>query len=254
MSLKRILVLSLCLLFFQLVFSQNQIQHIKTLTEKIKNRLSLVEGTFAVAFKDIQTNETLFINEKMSFHAASTMKTPVMIEVFKQVQNGKFSISDSILIRNEFKSIVDGSTFSLDISDDSAEDLYKKVGQKMTIYDLTYQMITVSSKMATNLLIQLTDAKKVTKTMRKLGAKDIQVLRGVEDQKAFDKGFINSVTAFDLLIILEKIASKQVINQAACEQMLEILFNQKFNETIPALLPKEVKVAHKTGAITGVRH
>lgn len=227
---------------------------IKNLKEAILAKLATAEGTFAVAFKDLQTNQTLFINEKEAFHAASTMKTPVMIEVYKQAKAGKFRMTDSILVKNEFKSIVDGSPYSLDIHDDSADGMYKKIGQKMTIYDLTYQMIIVSSNLATNILIDLADAKKANATMREFGAKDIQVLRGVEDDKAFKLNMNNSVTAYDLLLIFEKIARKEAIDAAASEAMIGILLDQKFNEVIPAKLPKGVKAAHKTGSITGVQH
>ncbi|AXE18092.1 serine hydrolase [Runella rosea] len=224
------------------------------LKEAIQAKLSGIEGNFGIAFKDLQSNQTLFINEKENFHAASTMKTPVMIEVFKQAKEGKFKLTDSILVKNEFKSIVDGSTFSLDISDDSADGMYKMIGKKMTIYDLTYQMIIVSSNLATNILIDLVDAKKANATMRDFGAKDIQVVRGVEDSKAFQLGMNNSVTAYDLMVIFEKIARKKAIDRTSSEGMTDILFDQKFNEIIPAKLPKEVKVAHKTGSITGVQH
>ena len=226
----------------------------ENLKSVIKAKLETVEGEFAVAFKDLQTGKTLFINEKENFHAASTMKTPVMIEVFRQAKAGKFKVTDSILVKNEFKSIVDGSPYSMDISDDSGDGMYKMIGKKMTIYDLTYQMITVSSNLATNILIDLVDAKNANDSMRKLGANDIKVLRGVEDQKAFDKGLSNTTTAYDLTLIFEKIAQNKVVDKQSCEEMRKILFNQKFNEIIPEKLPKTVKVAHKTGSITGVQH
>jgi beta-lactamase class A len=226
----------------------------ENLKSVIKAKLETVEGEFAVAFKDLQTGKTLFINEKENFHAASTMKTPVMIEVFKQAKAGKFKVTDSILVKNEFKSIVDGSPYSMDIADDSGDGMYKMIGKKMTIYDLTYQMITVSSNLATNILIDLVDAKNANDSMRKLGANDIKVLRGVEDQKAFDKGLSNTTTAYDLTLIFEKIAQNKVVDKQSCEEMRKILFNQKFNEIIPEKLPKTVKVAHKTGSITGVQH
>jgi beta-lactamase class A len=247
-------------LFFTLIFSimLNDIFAQKLSSENLKSaieaKLKTVEGEIAVAFKDLQTGKTLLINEKENFHAASTMKTPVMIEVFKQAKEGKFKLSDSILVKNEFKSIVDGSPYSMDIADDSGDGMYKMIGKKMTIYDLTYQMITVSSNLATNILIDLVDAKNANASMRKLGAKDINVLRGVEDQKAFDKGLSNTTTAYDLMLIFEKIAQNKVIDKNSCEEMRKILFDQKFNEIIPEKLPKTVKVAHKTGSITGVQH
>ena len=247
-------------LLFTLIFTtifmdiSAQKPNLESTKTAIEAKLKTVEGEFAVAFKDLQTGKTLFINEKENFHAASTMKTPVMIEVFKQAKAEKFKLSDSILVKNEFKSIVDGSPYNMDIADDSGDGMYKMIGKKMTIYDLTYQMIIVSSNLATNILIDLVDAKNANESMRKLGAKDIQVLRGVEDQKAFDKGLSNTTTAYDLMLIFEKIAQNKVIDKKSCEEMRKILFDQKFNEIIPEKLPKTVKVAHKTGSITGVQH
>jgi len=211
-------------------------------------------GKFALAFKNIESGEEMLINAHEDFHAASTMKTPVMIEVYKQSAEGKFSMSDSVVIKNEFASIVDGSTYSLSVGDDTEADLYKNIGEKRTIADLTYDMIIVSSNLATNLIIEYVDAKKVTQTMRNLGASDIEVLRGVEDQKAFDAGMSNSTTAYDLMVIFEKLAKGEVVNKMASEAMINTLLDQKYNEIIPYHLPEDVKVAHKTGVINGLHH
>jgi beta-lactamase class A len=244
------------LLFFLslILWSSAMPQSIEQLKKSILNRIEPADGNFGIAFKDLVSGETLFINEKENFHAASTMKTPVMIEVYKQAEQGKFSLQDSIEVKNEFKSMVDGSVFYMDISDDSGEKLYNFIGKKVTIYQLIYDMITVSSNLATNILIDIVDAKNVMKTMAEIGAEDIQVLRGVEDLKAFDKGFNNTTTAFDLMLILESIAEGKIVSEGACNEMIEILSDQKFRSKIPALLPPEVKVANKSGNITGVEH
>lgn len=227
---------------------------IDTVKENIVNELSKTEGNFGIAFKDLTTGETLFINEKEVFHAASTMKTPVMIEIYKQVEKGEISLSDSIEVKNEFKSIVESSLYHLNPDDDSEFDLYTQVGKKKLLSKLVYDMIITSSNLATNIVIEIADAKKVTQTMRDLGAPDIQVLRGVEDQKAFEAGLSNTTTPYDLMVIFEKIATGKAVSPKADEQMIDILLDQKFNEIIPAKLPAEVKVAHKTGSITGVQH
>ncbi|ULQ57244.1 class A beta-lactamase-related serine hydrolase [Flavihumibacter rivuli] len=209
---------------------------------------------FGLAFKDLSTGETLFINEKESFHAASTMKTPVMIEVYKQAAKGIFSLNDSIEVKNSFSSIVDSSPYSLDSTDDSEKELYKVLGSKRTIYQLTYDMIIYSSNLATNMVIELVKADSVMQTMRSIGANDIRVLRGVEDSKAFQKGLNNTTTAYDLLLIFEKMAKGELVDQASSDAMIRILLDQHFNEIIPAELPAEVKVAHKTGSINGIQH
>ncbi len=224
------------------------------LKKQITKELSKQPGTFAIAFKNLNTGEEILINERELFHAASTMKTPVMVEIYKQAAEGKFSLKDSILIKNEFKSIFDGSLYSLNKKDDSDTLIYNHIGEKRTVYSLMYDMIIISSNLATNLIIELVDAKNVTHTLRSIGANDIQVLRGVEDTKAFEAGMNNQVTAYDLMLLFEKIDKEELVNSEASMAMMDILLNQKFNDIIPANLPKEVKVAHKTGWITGIHH
>lgn len=222
--------------------------------QKIKDVLGKEKGVFALAFRDLQTNEQILWNEHDNFHAASTMKTPVMIEVFKQVASGKLSLSEQVLVKNEFKSIVDSSTYRLNAGDDSQQELYTKLGTRVPLSEIVYQMIILSSNLATNMIMEIVDGKKVTQTMRDLGAKDIMVLRGVEDGKAFAKGLNNTTTAYDLMLIYSKMAKGEIIDRKSCDEMIKVLLDQQYNSIIPALLPKDVKVAHKTGSITGVHH
>ncbi|TXI70099.1 MAG: serine hydrolase [Cyclobacteriaceae bacterium] len=223
-------------------------------SRQIETILSKPKGSFAVAYKDLLTGEEILINEHALFHAASTMKTPVMAEVYRQVAEGKFSLKDSVLIKNDFISILDGSSFSITRESDSDTLIYDHIGEKRTVYSLMYDMIIISSNLATNLIVELVDAKNVTQTMRSIGANDIQVLRGVEDTKAYEAGMNNQVTAYDLMLLFEKIDKEEIVNAEASMAMMDILLDQKFNDIIPAKLPAEVKVAHKTGSITGVRH
>ena len=211
-------------------------------------------GTFAVAFKNLSTGEEFLMNAHESFHAASTMKTAILIETFKQAAEHKFSLKDSVLIENKFKSIVDGSSFSVDSADDSEKDLYRRIGTKLPIRNLLYRMITESSNFATNLIVDLVGAKNANKTMHEIGAKDIKVLRGVEDNNAYALGLNNTVTANDLMIIFEHIANGTVVNKKACDAMIDILMHQHFKEKIAAKLPADVKTATKSGWINKISH
>lgn len=228
---------------------------LEALKSEIQEDFNRINGDFALAFQYLEDdNQSIYINEKESFHAASTMKTPVMIEVYKQAASGKFNMRDSIPVHNDFKSIMDGSPYSMELGVDSEEELYDQIGKKATIYDVVYPMITRSSNLATNIIIDLVGAENTTQTMRDLGAHDIQVLRGVEDQKAYDAGMSNTTTAYDLMVIMEAIAKKKAVNEQADEEMFNILANQYFKDLIPAKLPEGVVVANKSGFITGVQH
>jgi len=243
------------IIFFMLSIIKMQAQNLESLKTKIDSIFKSLDGDFAIAFKVVDDRKSsILINEKMIFHAASTMKTPVMIEVFKQAAENKFNLDDSIEIKNEFTSIVDDSIYSLDITDDSGEELYNFIGKKKTIRELVFDMITVSSNLATNILIELVGAKNTTETLRSIGANDIKVLRGVEDNKAFQLGLNNVVTAFDLMLMYQYLAKHELVSHEASKEMINILLHQKHNSRISAKLPPDVKVAHKTGSITGVGH
>lgn len=211
-------------------------------------------ATVAVSYLDLETGESVSINEDSVFHAASTMKIPVMIEVLRRAQAGSFSLDQGILLVNQFASIVDGSPYSLDASDDGDTALYERIGERVPVRELMRRMITRSSNLATNQLIALTGAQNVTATARTLGASKIQVLRGVEDQKAFDRGMINTTTSADLAVLLLAIERGHALSPASSAEMREILLAQEFNTKIPAGLPAGTRVAHKTGEITAVSH
>ncbi|KAA3633555.1 MAG: serine hydrolase [Bacteroidetes bacterium] len=223
--------------------------------KQIESLVNETAGTYAIAFSDLSdTSRQILINEQVVFHAASTMKTPVMMEIFKQAQDGQIGLYDKVLVKNQFTSIVDGSLFSIDINEDSDETLYHQIGNEVSVFDLMYNMIINSSNLATNILIEKIGAENVTRTMRELGATDIKILRGVEDIKAYRKGMSNTTTAFDLMVLFRQIGQNSFLDEVSCRRMTNILLDQKHNELIPAHLPPGVKVAHKTGFITKILH
>ena len=224
------------------------------LEKKIISKFNDETGNFALAFKNLDDGKEILINENEIFHAASTMKTPVMIEFYKQLHQGKLSLEDTLQIKNEFKSIVDGTMYKLSEFDDSDKNTYNKLGQYYSINNLIYEMITISSNFATNILIDYIGANNVTKSMKEIGALNIDILRGVEDIKAFELGLNNTTSAKDLLIIYEKLAKGKIINNESSAIMIDILKDQKYDDIIPKYLPKNIEIANKTGMITGVHH
>lgn len=208
----------------------------------------------AVAVRDASTGLVYNHQADRVYHAASTMKVPVMFEVFRQAEAGRFSLTDSVLVRNEFRSIVDSSAYSLDLRDDADDQIYTHIGQSMTIRDLVYDMITVSSNLATNILIDRVGATAVQRTAQDLGTKHMKVLRGVEDIKAYRQGLSNTTTAADLAVLLQALMNKEVVSETADQEMIDVLLDQRFSEMIPAHLPEGTRVAHKTGQITAIHH
>ena len=212
------------------------------------------DKSISVAFRDFQTGKEILIKADEPYHPASTFKVHVMMEVFRQVDQGLFSLEDCIPIVNSFTSIADGTTYSLDVDDDAEQTLYPRIGESETIGELTRLMIVWSSNLATNILLEKVGPKNVNDFIQSLGIQGVMVRRGVEDKAAFRLGLNNSATARGLTQTMQLIANGQVVSKYACEKMIEILLGQEFNESIPALLPKSVRVAHKTGWTNDVYH
>ncbi len=213
---------------------------------------SYPEAVVAVAVRDPENEVSWDRNPDRSFHAASTMKVPVMIEVYRQAELGRLSLDHQLPVVNSFRSIVDGSNYK--IEDDSDDAIYRRLGEFMSARDLVYQMITVSSNLATNLLIDAVTPDSVQATMQRLGTRDMQVLRGVEDIKAFQRGLSNTTTAADLALVMQRLMEGTAVSPASDEAMRGVLLAQQFGEMIPAGVPYDVEIAHKTGQITGIHH
>ena len=226
-----------------------------SLRARIEARIAQVPGArVAVVLHDLRDRFVLGIAEDSTFHAASTMKVPVMIELFRQVDAGHLSLDQSLLVVNSFGSIVDGSNYTLDAGDDSDSSLYAMIGKRVPIRDLIEHMITRSSNLATNTLIPVAGAANANATAHALGATHMRVLRGVEDGKAFALGMNNTTTASDLAALLLAIERGSAASRASCDQMRSILLREIYSGDIPAGLPPGIPVAQKTGSITGVLH
>ncbi len=241
-------------LFFFCARCNAQAAPLEDAKKSILARIEKSGAEVGIAFRTLDGKDEWYSRAAESFHAASTMKVPVLIELFHQVKDGKLKLSDSLVVRNEFRSIVEGSPYNLDAADDSEADLYKAEGQTRTISQLAELMITVSSNLATNLLIEKLGVENIRATVHSLGADGMNVLRGVEDGKAFEKGMNNTTTARGLATLMTAIADGKAVDPESSQQMVAILERQKFNEAIPAGLPAGTRVAHKTGDITKVHH
>jgi len=204
--------------------------------------------TIAVAYYDLGSGASLYRNERMVFHAASTMKVPVMLAIFDAVSRGELRLDQPVRVRNDFVSILDGSHYALDRGEDSDGTLYDEIGRELPLETLVRRMIVRSSNLATNLVIELVGAPRVMALMQTIGANDIRVLRGVEDDKAYHAGMNNTTTAYDLMLIFRSLGERRA------SPMLDILLAQELNDGIPAGLPPGTPVAHKTGSITEIAH
>ena len=207
-----------------------------------------------ISFFDAETTIQWSYNADAYFHAASTMKLAVLLGVFRQVDRGELDLHAPVHVRNRFTSIVNQEPFMLDLGRDADPEVYGHLGKTLTVRELAYWMITKSSNLATNLLVDVVGIPTIQLALDELEIDGIRVLRGVEDQRAFEAGLNNEVTANGLLKLLRLIADGKAYSQKACDEMLDIMLEQQYRTGIPAGLPNAARVAHKTGNISTVHH
>lgn len=207
-----------------------------------------------ISFYDAETTIQWSFNADHYFHAASTMKLAVLLGVFRQIELGELTLDAAVHIRNRFTSIVNQQPFMLDLGRDADPDVYGHLGKTLTVRELAYWMITKSSNLATNLLVDVVGIPDIQQALDELEIDGVKVLRGVEDQAAFEAGLNNEVTANGLMKMLRLIADGKAYSPQSCEEMLKIMLDQQYRSGIPAGLPKAARVAHKTGNISTVHH
>jgi len=207
-----------------------------------------------IAFYDAETTLQWSYNADAVFHAASTMKLAVLLAVFRQYTRGELALDEPVHVRNKFISIHDRRPYMLDISHDTEGEVYERLGRTMSVERLAYHMITSSSNFAANLLVDVVGVPVIRTALAEMKIDGIKVLRGVEDQAAFDAGLNNEVTANGLLKLLRLVAEGMAYGEEASARMREILLDQRFKSGIPAGLPPAARVAHKSGNISTVHH
>src|SRR5213595_3595899 len=243
---KRLFLVSLLVAMGRTAHAQDPTALAQRLAERIARAPARAVGLY---YRSLAGSDSLLIGANLRFHAASTMKVPVMIQIFRDADAGLLRLDDSLTVHTAFPSLVPGGAFTVGKEDDSDSTLYALVGRNRSVRELLELMITRSSNLATNILIERVGASRAQASARSLGAWSIQVLRGVEDGAAYRAGLNNTTTARDLGVLLGAIATGRAASRGACDSMLAILGRQEFNEGIPVGVPPGTRVAHKTGWI-----
>jgi beta-lactamase class A len=207
----------------------------------------------AVAIHDLETGLRFSVNGDRWFHAASTIKVAVLLAVFRAADEGRLRLGDSLHVRNRFFSAADGSVFHTTPDRDATSELYQCIGRAARISSLAHAMISGSSNLATNLLLDFVGAEYARKVLRDAQVHSVELRRGVEDHSAHERGINNEATANGLVTLLTAIRG-DFLSSESKQEVIRILLEQRFNSMIPARLPPHAAVAHKTGEISTACH
>ena len=220
----------------------NQITgEIKNLDD-VKNSINDLDGKAGLYYYNLKDGSSYGINENESFIAASVIKIPVMIELFRECYGGKMNFSDTLLINEKEKAPEEGAI------------AYMHDGAEVTLQDLCNLMIILSDNTATNMLINHIGIDNINDAMAGLEIHTTMINRLLFDDEAEMEGKHNYISPKEIGILLKLMYDGELINKEASSKMLEILKLQQVNYKMPYLLPKDIKIAHKTGDDPGITH
>ncbi len=228
------------------------VSSLRTQIEKIAHDAGAEQ--VGVAFYDYETQQSWSWQGDLWFHAASTIKVPVLLGVYGAIHAGLLSEESRVHVRNRFFSLVDGSRFRVEASRDANPEVQRAIGRTLKVKELTHHMIATSSNLATNLLIDVIGLEEMQRILAPLHLDGVELRRGVEDELAWQAGINNRVTANGLLQALRLIVEERAFSADVGQRMLDILHQQQFKDGIPAGLPEGTRVAHKTGEISTAAH
>lgn len=176
-----------------------------------------------------------------SVPSASIIKIPILVELMEQVKVGKVNLDETYTLVAADKT--GGSGVMASYPD----------GQQMSLKEVARLMMIASDNTATNIFIRKLGREKINDRMKLLGLASLQLNRVMMDTVAVSRGIDNYVTARDINALLRLIYGHKVATPNLCEQMMEFLFENRDTVTLPRLIPKTIKIAHKTGGLTYVR-
>jgi beta-lactamase class A len=211
-------------------------------------------GVFSVWCGPVEGDAWCARDEHLQHYAASTMKLALVMAAFREADAGRLDLDRQVEVHNDFRSVVDGSPYSVDESEDNDSQPWQRIGTRVALRWLAYRAIVRSSNLATNLLFEAVGAAPIAQLLGDLGASKSQVGRGIEDTRARDAGVDNLVTAADLARQLQGLYGHEVLGSHSSTEILDVLAAQQVNDAIPVGLPTGTVVAHKTGWVPGISH
>jgi len=244
-----------------------------SLQEQIEAAIAASGAHMGVAMRHLTRGDEIMISADDSFPMCSVLKIPVLVEAFRQMAEGRFTLDDRWPLTTAEKNLPSGILVFLDD------------GLMPTVRDLLTLMIIISDNTATDMVIHRLGLESIHQTMQDLGLKhthlrlairqifesilpsadptqDLYELAKQEatvgrppNAVAYSTGPDNDVsTPRDITRLLELIYHGRVVSREACDAMLAILLKQQLNDRLPRFLPPGTRVAHKTGTLGGFRN
>jgi len=209
---------------------------IASLNRDVRTMARRVPAAIALDVLDLNTGYAAGFNAARSMPAASTIKVPVMVEVFQQLAAGNFDLNHRVTLRASDKDYGSGELCDA------------PVGTPYPVSTLLEKMIDISDNTATNMLIRLVGRRNINRQMNELGLAHTHLAADVRTEGWGIRQTLRTSPA-DLVHLLALMARGELVDEWSSNEMIAILKADEYNTLLPEPLPGDVQIAHKTGSL-----
>ena len=214
---------------------------------QVEQLIRQAHSDVSLAFRSLDGTQQLFLKADTEFSATpSVMQLPIMIELFEEARAGELRLSDTIVVNNDFQSLLDGESYRLDPKTDPDQDLYKSIGKAMTLRDICEHMMARNSSLAADLLIEKLGADRIRRRIENLRAGGIQLNRGIEPDKPNDIRPDNAASAHGMFELLWSLAQGQSNGDEASTEMVGMMARAAYSQLPTAGMPPDPRAAQST--------
>ncbi len=205
-------------------------------------------GEFGVWLGRLDGTAVFSHDAERTHYSASTMKLPVAMAMMRKVDAGEFTLDQPVTVHNDFASAA-GGRFGVNPAEDEAPATWTKLGEEVPLGWLATEMITRSSNLATDLVLELTGVDAANAVLAEYGSGQSVIRRGIDDAAAQAQGISNLMSPADLAAVLVAVG-----NDKHGQFVRDLLAANTWNGEIPAGVPEGTRVEHKNGWDTRIRH
>ncbi|MFH1995600.1 MAG: serine hydrolase [Candidatus Omnitrophota bacterium] len=213
-----------------------------SLKDSVEAEASRFSGEAGVIIRDLGSGWEIAIGDDTTFPSASVVKIPIMAACFYAVKKGDLDLGETITLKGAHKVLGSGVLKA------------KPSGEKYSVKELIRLMIAESDNTATNILIDRLGFDYLNDMFREMGLEDTNIDRKMMDFEKRRKGIENYTSAKDIALLLDRMYRGKLIDRETSDQCIEFLKEQRSKNRIPAKLPPDIPVAHKTGLERGICH
>jgi beta-lactamase class A len=209
---------------------------VQKVLEGARQEIEDYNGVAGLYVWDLDKDSGYGIRPDELFFAASTIKIPIMVAVYRKVDEGELDFSQEVEIQEE------------DWAAGAGWLQWEKAGTKQTVGDLLLLMMTQSDNVAANALVRTVGgADHVNEVARSMGAEDTLLYQKVSSERGVVPALDNRSTPRDMATMMQQIAEGKAASEKSCGYMIDLMHEDKLDWWLDEGLPPDVDAANKAG-------